>query len=75
MRCPYDIHELLILKVFRRYLDAYEVLPPLAMRRYLDDDLDANALIGLLQHEGHEVVSPRAVASCLCTLTHRSLMT
>lgn len=32
------------------------------MRLYLDDDLDANALIGLLQHAGHDVVSPRAVA-------------
>ena len=32
------------------------------MRLYLDDDMDANALIRFLQHEGHEVVSPRAVA-------------
>lgn len=32
------------------------------MRLYLDDDMDANELLGLLQHEGHEVVSPRAVA-------------
>ena len=32
------------------------------MRRYLDDDLDANALIGLLQHADHDGVSPRAVA-------------
>jgi hypothetical protein len=32
------------------------------MRLYLDDDMDANELIGLLQHEGHKVVSPRAVA-------------
>jgi hypothetical protein len=29
------------------------------MRLYLDDDLDTNILIGLLQQEGHEVVSPR----------------
>ena len=29
------------------------------MRVYLDDDLDSNALIGLLRGEGHEVVSPR----------------
>jgi predicted nuclease of predicted toxin-antitoxin system len=33
------------------------------MRLYLDDDLDGNALIGLLQHAGHEVVSPRAVGT------------
>jgi hypothetical protein len=32
------------------------------MRLYLDDDMDANELIGLLQHEGHAVMSPRAVA-------------
>ena len=32
------------------------------MRLYLDDDMDANELIGLLEHEGHEVVSPRSVA-------------
>jgi hypothetical protein len=32
------------------------------MRLYLDDDMDANALIRFLQNEGHEVVSPRAVA-------------
>jgi hypothetical protein len=31
------------------------------MRLYLDDDMDTNELISLLQHEGHEVVSPRAV--------------
>ena len=32
------------------------------MRLYLDDDLDGNILIGLLQHAGHTVVSPRAVS-------------
>ena len=32
------------------------------MRLYLDDDMDANELIGLLEHEGHAVVSPRSVA-------------
>ncbi len=32
------------------------------MRIYLDDDMDANELIGLLEHEGHEVISPRRVA-------------
>jgi hypothetical protein len=32
------------------------------MRLYLDDDMDANALIGFLQQEGHEVRSPRVVA-------------
>jgi len=32
------------------------------MRLYLDDDMDANALIRFLQNEGHEVISPRAVA-------------
>ena len=32
------------------------------MRVYLDDDMDANELIGLLEHEGHEVISPRRVA-------------
>jgi hypothetical protein len=32
------------------------------MRLYLDDDMDANALISILQEEGHEVRSPRAVA-------------
>jgi hypothetical protein len=32
------------------------------MRLYLDDDMDANELIGLLEHAGHEVVSPRTVA-------------
>jgi hypothetical protein len=30
---------------------------------YLDDDLDSNALIGLLRQGGHEVVSPRAVGT------------
>jgi len=33
------------------------------MRLYLDDDLDSNALIGLLRQAGHEVVSPRAVGT------------
>jgi predicted nuclease of predicted toxin-antitoxin system len=33
------------------------------MRISLDDDLDSNALIGLLQQAGHEVVSPRAVGT------------
>ena len=33
------------------------------MNLYLDDDLDANALIGLLQHAGHVVVSPRVVGT------------
>ena len=32
------------------------------MRLYLDDDIDANVLIRFLQEEGHEVISPRAVA-------------
>jgi len=32
------------------------------MRLYLDDDMDANVLIRFLQEEGHEVISPRAVA-------------
>src|SRR5687768_9898778 len=32
------------------------------MRLYLDDDMDANVLISVLQEEGHEVISPRAVA-------------
>jgi hypothetical protein len=27
------------------------------MRLYLDDDMDANALISALQEEGHEVIS------------------
>jgi hypothetical protein len=31
------------------------------MRRYLDDDLDADVLISLLQQEGHAVMSSRAV--------------
>jgi predicted nuclease of predicted toxin-antitoxin system len=33
------------------------------MRVYLDDDLDSNALIGLLRQAGHEVVSPRSVGN------------
>jgi hypothetical protein len=33
------------------------------MRVYLDDDLDSNALIGLLQSAGHEVTSPRGVGN------------
>jgi hypothetical protein len=33
------------------------------MRLYLDDDLDSNALIGLLLQAGHQVVSPRAVGT------------
>jgi hypothetical protein len=32
------------------------------MSLYLDDDMDANVLIRFLQEEGHEVMSPRAVA-------------
>lgn len=32
------------------------------MNLYLDDDLDANELVSRLQHEGHEVISPRAVS-------------
>jgi len=32
------------------------------MRLYLDDDMDANALLRFLQEEGHEVMSPRAIA-------------
>jgi hypothetical protein len=32
------------------------------MNIYLDDDMDANELIGFLEHEGHEVISPRRVA-------------
>ncbi len=32
------------------------------MRLYLDDDMDANVLLRFLQEEGHEVMSPRAVA-------------
>jgi len=32
------------------------------MKLYLDDDMDANVLIRFLQEEGHEVMSPRAVA-------------
>ncbi len=33
------------------------------MRLYLDDDLDGNVRIGLLQHAGHDVVSPRTVGT------------
>ena len=33
------------------------------MKVYLDDDMDSNALIGLLQKGGHEVVSPRATGT------------
>lgn len=33
------------------------------MRVYLDDDLDSNALIGLLEKSGHEVISPRTVGT------------
>lgn len=33
------------------------------MRIYLDDDLDSNALIGLLRQGGHEVISPRATGT------------
>ena len=33
------------------------------MRVYLDDNLDSNALIGLLQQSGHEAVSPRTVGN------------
>ena len=33
------------------------------MNVYLDDDLDSNALIGLLRKLGHRVVSPRATAT------------
>lgn len=33
------------------------------MRVYLDDDLDSNALIGLLQQAGHEVISPKSVGT------------
>jgi len=33
------------------------------MRVYLDDDLDSNALIGLLQQGGHDVISPRTVGT------------
>lgn len=33
------------------------------MRVYLDDDLDSNALIGLLRQEGHDVISPRAAGT------------
>ena len=33
------------------------------MRVYLDDDLDSNALIGLLQQDGHDVISPRTVGT------------
>ncbi len=33
------------------------------MKVYLDDDHDANVLIGLLQHARHDVISPRAVGT------------
>lgn len=33
------------------------------MRVYLDNDLDSNALIGLLWDAGHMVISPRAVGT------------
>ncbi|MCG3159630.1 MAG: hypothetical protein JMDDDDMK_00644 [Acidobacteria bacterium] len=33
------------------------------MKVYLDDDLDSNALIGLLRRGGHNVTSPRAVGN------------
>ena len=33
------------------------------MRIYLDDDLDSNALIGLLRSAGHEAASPRAAGN------------
>jgi predicted nuclease of predicted toxin-antitoxin system len=33
------------------------------MRIYLDDDLDSNALIGLLRQGGHEVISPRVTGT------------
>jgi hypothetical protein len=33
------------------------------MRLYLDDDMDSNALIGLLRKAGHEVVSPRTIVT------------
>lgn len=33
------------------------------MKVYLDDDMDSNALIGLLQKAGHEVDSPRAAGT------------
>jgi predicted nuclease of predicted toxin-antitoxin system len=33
------------------------------MRVYLDDNLDSNALIGLLQQAGHEVFSPRVLGT------------
>lgn len=33
------------------------------MRVYLDDDLDSNALIGMLKQAGHEVFSPRTVGT------------
>jgi Domain of unknown function (DUF5615) len=32
------------------------------MKFYLDDDMDSNEIIGLLEHEGYEVISPRRVA-------------
>lgn len=33
------------------------------MKDYLDDDMDSNALIGLLQKAGHEVFSPRTAGA------------
>jgi len=33
------------------------------MKVYLDDDMDSNALIGLLRKAGHEVFSPRAIGT------------
>ena len=33
------------------------------MRVYLDDNLDSNALLGLLQQSGHDAVSPRTVGT------------
>ena len=33
------------------------------MKVYVDDDMDSNALIGLLRKTGHEVVSPRAAGT------------
>ena len=33
------------------------------MKVYVDDDMDSNALIGLLRRAGHEVVSPRAAGT------------
>ena len=33
------------------------------MRLYLDDNLDSDALLGLLQQNGHDAVSPRTVGT------------